>query len=463
MQLNKSLLQDFYEYKAETNELKSCWNALGLYNSMQFVLRLRPDIHRLIDGLPNGIVTSGEIDFESIQAYSTFLHETIHWWQHSGSTIGLLSSLTYPVQTHKISENLKKYLEITGPKKPITNYNFNNAKDFLPADQEFKEINQILNDFFDIEFFKEIITFPKSTKEIADNPLFECIGHSCHITYASILRELSAIFDEELEFLPDVTRWNSGFKKLTDDKAIGYHHGSPIYLPPVGTREIFEGQARFNQIQFLYFSSGKSLEWGDFEDLGMLNGVYVEAFNVFLKTIKKDRPPTIEDPIVGLFLIICDISINPTDGFPFDIFHFDSFVMSVDPGTRFYMMCELIRDKFQDLTVAVQEYLASEYYYITKLLCDELVCHTPLEAASLLVKWSEKSEKLQQLMQEDETFKFSDVNLPIRVLISRFIKFNIDKLKRPEFFCWPGVWSTGDRCSSDIRAGSRNLNSGISG
>jgi hypothetical protein len=36
------------------------------------------------------------IDSETIQAaLSTYLHETVHWWQHIGSTAGLVSSLAY--------------------------------------------------------------------------------------------------------------------------------------------------------------------------------------------------------------------------------------------------------------------------------------------------------------------------------------------------------------------------------
>lgn len=450
MKLNKNLLQDFHESSEEKEQLKSCWNALGLYHSMQFVLRLRPDIHLAINALPNGIVSSKEMGFESIQAYSTFLHETIHWWQHSGSTIGLITSLTYPVQAHKISENLKNYLKLTGPKKPITNYNLNNAKDYHPTDREFKEINQILNDFFDIEYFKEIVTFPKNTKNVIEDPIFECIGHSFHITYSSIIGMLSSVFDENFDFLPDVSKWQSKFKELTDKKIVGHYYGSDIHLPPIGTREIFEGQARFNQIHFLYFSSGENLQWKDFEDLGMLDGVYVDAFNVFLKITKTNWPDKIEDPVVALFLLICDIAINPTDGFPFDISHFEKFIPSVDPGIRFFMMCEVIRDKFQELKNTIKEYSASEYFYVSTLLCDALACHTPLEAAKVLTDWSKKSKQLQSLMREDETFNFSDVNMPIRLLLSRFIKFNEDKMKHPEFFCWPGVWSTGARCSNDL-------------
>jgi hypothetical protein len=43
---------------------------------------------------------------------------------------------------------------------------------------------------------------------------------------------------------------------------------------------------------------------------------------------------------------------------------------------------------------------------------------------------------------EHKSFEFEKMNLPIRVLISHFISFSADRLRYPEFFCWPGVWKT---------------------
>ncbi len=47
MKLNKNLLEDFNE------QYNGYHNALGLYDTMQFVLRLRTDIHEIINKLPN--------------------------------------------------------------------------------------------------------------------------------------------------------------------------------------------------------------------------------------------------------------------------------------------------------------------------------------------------------------------------------------------------------------------------
>jgi hypothetical protein len=38
-------------------ELNACLNAHGLYNSIQFVLRLSSEVHRKIQALPAGIIS----------------------------------------------------------------------------------------------------------------------------------------------------------------------------------------------------------------------------------------------------------------------------------------------------------------------------------------------------------------------------------------------------------------------
>ena len=75
-------------------------NGRGQYNTFQFVLRLSPEVHRLLSLTPSGVYSPRELGFDRAQAFSTLLHETVHWWQHVGSTYGLMLSLTHPVQLH---------------------------------------------------------------------------------------------------------------------------------------------------------------------------------------------------------------------------------------------------------------------------------------------------------------------------------------------------------------------------
>ena len=83
-----------------TTQFNAIINAHGLYDGLRFVVRLSPRVHDLIATLPNGIGFRSGISREQVNAFSTYLHETIHWWQHIGSTCGFMLSLSYPLQTH---------------------------------------------------------------------------------------------------------------------------------------------------------------------------------------------------------------------------------------------------------------------------------------------------------------------------------------------------------------------------
>ncbi len=450
MQLNKNILRDSNVIFENNSEYRSCWNAKGLYNSMQFVLRLRPDIHKLLDRCDIGIVKSGDIDFDTFQAFSTYLHETIHWWQHIGSTSGLILSMTYPSQAHLNHKHLNDFLKYSGKKKSILKFYELNVKPEIHDSSEFQTINRILNNFFDIEFYRSLVVNPSNAEDIVNDKYFECMGHSFDIAYSSVLNVLSNTFDPECEYFPDPRKWEKKFMKLREDKHTGYFYKSDIHLSPIGLKELFEGQARFIQIQYLYFGSGEKFNWDDFREMGMLSGVYVKAFEIFIESTESDWPVSIDDPLVALFLLICDISMNPSDGFPFDIYHFESFIESTDPGTRFIYLCRIIATQHSSLKTKIVEYSKEEYIEVCEILCKSIVTATPLDIAHKVVSMSEQSAGLIKLLKEGETFCFFDENLPIRVIYDRFIRYNKDKIKSPHLFCWAGVWAAGKKCSEEF-------------
>jgi hypothetical protein len=152
------------------------------------------------------------------------------------------------------------------------------------------------------------------------------------------------------------------------------------------------------------------------------------------------RPSSIDDPLVALFLLICELSINPAEGFPFNIRYFESFIFDVDPGLRFYLFTQAIKKKYAALKSAINDYSREEYIEVSELLCREGSYYSPIESAEKVASWPQKSEGFCQLMKEDATFKFTLTNLPIRVFLSRYISFQKDKFRHPEFFTWPGVW-----------------------
>ncbi|MFN1584657.1 hypothetical protein [Vibrio rotiferianus] len=451
MKLNQNYLSNHTnsDYK---EDYENCYNALGLYSSVQFVLRLRYDLHLELEKFENVDVGKyNEFTANEIQAYSTYFHETIHWWQHVGSITGFILSMSYPSQTHINVQHLKEYLKYTGKVKPIRKYNELNATTNTPKDDEFKTINTIVNNYYDIEFFRDLIIKPDLVKKHISNNYFESVGHSYHIAYSSFCNLIASCFDNENKFVPDSNEWLDKFVGLKNDKVDGYYYQSPVLIPPTGVYELFEGQARFSQLQYLHFASGGKLDWNDFEEVKMLTGVYYKSFESFLTLTESNRPASINSPLVALYMLVIDLAINPTDGFPFDILSFDTFIESVDPGVRFYLICMSIKEKFPETKSAIQHYTSSEYFSVSEKLSQSILCYSPLEASSLITKWSKEEESLVNLMLEEQDFQFSDENLPIRLMFSRFIRFQQDKLSNPSFFCWPGFYCAGKVDSESAR------------
>lgn len=403
----------------------------GVYNPMQFVLRLREDVHRELNSAPSGISPSGGLSNNQIQAFSTYLHETIHWWQHVGSNFGFISSLKYPAQAHVVHRDLNILLKEKGAFKSIAKY------DRLQPGNE--NVNKVLNYWHDIEFAGQIAFDHNRIKKIYNNPYFECWGHSYDIMWSSAIWTLASTLDKDLTFLPNIKNWEPGFEKLRQKKIEGFFYGSGITIPPIGIRAIFEGQARFSQLQYLFRANESKGTMNDFEKAGMLRGIYIEAFNHFLAVIGVPMPQKADDPLIGLFLLICDVSINPTDGFPFDITHFESFLILNDPGYRFSILCKMVRDKHPNLLSAIREYTKEEYILHSKTLADSISCFSPYDSTQYILKWIDDQPQIKELLEQESIYKFPSENLPIRLFFSKFLRFQEDKNEFPHVFCWPGM------------------------
>jgi hypothetical protein len=259
--------------------------ARGLYDGLRFVVRMRPEMYRILDEHPpDGKVGSRQASFEQLDAFSTYLHETLHWWQHIGSTTGLMLSFTCPAKSHVNHERLKELLARIGPHKSLRTF------DALHPHQGGQTLNIVLNNWHDLEFNWRLLINPQSVYSIVSSPYFDCVGHSLSIGLANTLLLVSSTFDREFAFIPDIRRWEAGFAELRNSKAEGFYFGSPIKLPPIGVLHIFEGQARFSQIQYLHNATGGRLDWQYFKQRGMLDGVYVEAFKLFLSLTETDWP-----------------------------------------------------------------------------------------------------------------------------------------------------------------------------
>ncbi len=433
MNLDPSLLYSARSLEPKSGAFSATLKTHGLYNSFQYVLRLSPAVHRKLAEIGNGIVSSREAGFYGAQAFSTFLHETIHWWQHIGSTYGLMLSLSYPTQAHANYNGLKELAQRAGFKKSVRQ-----LIDHLPGPNGSGTLrglaNTIVNNHFDFEAFRNLTFSQAAARATVDSPFFESVGHSGQVTYANNILVLAATVDQGFHTFQHPREWEQAFRALREAKEPGFYYGSRVELWPIGALEIFEGQACFCQLQYLTFASGGRLNWDDYRALGMLHGVYQKAFEVFLQQSGLPWPPAVDHPTVALFLLICDMAINSGAGFPHPLkVHFPSFITDIDPGARFTMLSAIVRLKCPATAAAIKEYSRAEYASVSVELAAALLIDAPLTIARTCEQWTRSQGPFEALMREKETFDYDPANLPVRVLFSHFLGFMQDKLLRPEF------------------------------
>ncbi|ASL74325.1 hypothetical protein [Ralstonia pseudosolanacearum] len=237
-------------------------NAHGLYSTENFVLRLSPRVHELMDAFLHG-ETDGLDRAEIVQAYSTYLHETLHWWQHVGSSAGLILSLAYPAQVLGSMEFARSFGQIVGAVKPMKAWALRAELDGKThEDPALQAANIAVNNTLDISYYKQIAFNPQRAKELArSTPYFESVGHSYLKAYGDVLGAINGSCDFPNDEFPDPTRWEPEWDRLRRERCDGFVHGSMPPLAKVGLFAIFEGQARFSQIQFLASSGGRRYFW----------------------------------------------------------------------------------------------------------------------------------------------------------------------------------------------------------
>lgn len=430
----------------------ACLNAHGLYSPERFVLRLSPRNHELIAvTVDSKGLRRGELSDECLQAISTYLHETIHWWQHKGSTSGYIRSALYLSKTHDNLSHIFKLSSLVGPKKSIYKWwHIKQHEGSLSGTEIEKAANVIVNNFLDASFYLSATHDPELLKKIATNNYFECLAHCYFIAYEQVLNDLHMNVDDDNKILPNKELWESKFLELRNNKINGHYHGSPIGLTRLGMLQILEGQARFIQLQFLAFSNSE-LKLNQVRSQGFLADPYGTAFNIFLELTNSQEPDDINSPLVALFLLICDIAINPSSGFPFDISSFENFHLDNDPGYRFMMLCVAVDKNLPHLKSSIANYSKSDYLAAAHALCQVCGYDSPMKIFEAVAEWENKQPLVGKLMKEHEDFKFGPPNLATRVLLAEFIAFAKDKVERPEFFCWPGAWLAGSRADEDVQ------------
>ena len=431
-----------------STQFNATLGAHGLYDGLRFVVRLSPRVHDLIASLPNGVALSSEATSEQVQAFSTYLHETIHWWQHIGSTCGFMLSLSYPTQTHANLGHLRRFLERVGPVKSVRAWAEANPG---PSDMSSPSAtaNIIINNQFDMQAYRILATNPERAEPLVRNPMFKSLAHSYSIALSNGVAALSRTLDRDHEFIPHPEIWQKELRALRDAKEPGHYYGSPIELSPIGAYHIFEGQARFAQLQYLHFASDGTFDWDAATSMGMMSPVYTAAFEDFLVRTGFARPETIDHPTVALFLLVCDIAMNPAETFPFPVLDPRFFTNDVDPGMRFIFLATILKLQFPNLRTAITQYSANEYADVSTVLCRALKTFTPLVIAQEVNRWVKNGPAFHACLADHDTGRASLENLPLQVLFGQFAAYARDKARFAHILCWPGAHMAGSRVNED--------------
>lgn len=417
--------------------------AHGTYTTEHFVLRLSPRVHELVNALTHG-ETDGFDAAEILQAYSTYLHETVHWWQHVGSSAGLILSLAYPAQVYGSMEFLQTFANSVGGVKPISAWAHRAMVDGKThLDPALSAANIAVNNAYDIRFYKQLVFSPNTILQLERDPYFECVGHSFFKAYGETVNAINGSCDFNEGQFPDPNQWGEHMLRLQVDQCAGFYHGSRPPFSRIGMRDIFEGQARFSQIQFLASCGGPEL-LQTYRKEGYFSPLYAAAFEEFLRLTEATWPQHYDSALVALFLLICDLAINPTRGFPLDIEIFEDFISDVDPGARFTLLCLAAKEAPQ-LAQTIVNFSAEEYEYVAACLTARCGYDDPRVGLDAVISLLSDDGAVGTLMEEYRTFKYLQPNMPVRVLVSHYLAFCRDKRERPEFFCWPGIWMGNDK------------------
>lgn len=449
-----SIFKSIQEMK-NPEEFHACLQAHGLYHNKQFVVRLSPLNHSNMLELTelskmDGMLNLEDAPPEYLFSYGTYIHENIHWWQHKGSICGLMRSMAQISYTHNNLDRIRDLHEHVGGIKPLFKWWHNQQNLEDSSDERVKELaNIIINDFVDIEFYLLQSYNPQRIRDLKRDPYYKSSEHSAIMVYLTVLADFTSNVDKSYKVFPDKDQLQNRYEKELERRE-GSDSPLVIHISPLGLLDVIEGQARMVQLQYLRGVLGvNSLMMA--KDKGYLENEYGRAFIYFIEQIKEDLPSEVDSPLVALFLLLCDIALNPDKGFISDVIDFNSFYESTDPGYRFVLCCTVIANKLPHLKNRIKLYSKSEYIEVSDEICKECGFLAPYTISKKISEWEAKNVEIEKLMKEHKKFKFTLYNIPTRLMLSEFIALNKDKADSPEFFCWPGMYLYGSNTSQECK------------
>lgn len=373
-----------------------------------------------------GVVEAGDPE---LLAFSTYLHEIIHWWQHVGTTTGLICGLSIPVQANATAF----YLDTIGDtvKKPLL-YNLESD------DDEDESAVLAVTRWLEVEYGASfLLNHRLLIPRVRRFKYFESAGYCLLMTYANTIATLNTIFDPNGQQLPTIGHFLDCYQKFSQERFPDFVP-KELLFPALSSLEIMEGQARISELQFRSLTY-EPLTWAEITERGYLRDTYGIAFETYLSLTQFPEPHYVQEPVVNLFLLICEIALNPGQGYATDISPDSHFVQDVHPGHRFLTLCMIAKSEPSVLD-EVKSVSLSGYHRVCDTLCSQAGWDTPVEIWKKILAKTGAMLHINELDTQLSEGVFDPENVPIRFYFAEHRSILETKIQIPHFFCWPGYY-----------------------
>lgn len=403
----------------------------GAFDPLNFMIRMSPQMQLTIRGNEHAVRGKADVSADLLSASGTYFHETFHWWQIVGTTFGFVDALSIQSQANTTIGVLQQY----PPKqlvKPLCDVHMidQQAIDGLP-------LNKAVNAWMDIEFAHALAHAPQRLGELQSRSFFESPGHSFYYLYHDFCN-LFSHYDAGHKLFPNPLEWLQALDALKAANTPSYARGAPCLAAELGMLDIMEGQARILELRYLARATGVQ-DWAYYEQAGYLGPLYRKALDYFSAQTGISVAQGPLSSAVNLFLLVCDIAMNPATGYPAQIRRHEWLYRDTHPGLRFTRLCLLI-GRFKGLADVIQTPDRANYDALSAELCRPFGWRTPAQIAQTITTQVDTIPTLSALRAQADSLDYGEQALHLELFLSLHLRHMRSKAESPEFFCWPDAF-----------------------
>jgi hypothetical protein len=398
----------------------------GCYNRKRLYIEFEEGIYESILNAKNSFQEFDENDTLNISDFSIALHEIVHWWQFVGTRFGLFVTISYFAGLDVVKPFCISLYKEKGISKPVVDMVFGSG--------EALTYNKYFRNFIGC-FASEVVarTLGMCAKglyfsDFEKKCILECAVKSVNAIIEKCFRSNINLFEMNEVDVDNIGRRIDLVGVFRRSVALCEKHR-------MSSLDIIEGQARFVQVMFLDFSRENKLDWDSLKKGGYIEGEYIKAYDVFSDILSVKRCGNLDHSLIGLFLIVCDISLSVYS--PDNKCGDDRLSRIIcDPVYCFVTICCALPEIFPDIREKVKDFSKNEYVEICTSICNYLCLPDPVDAFGYS-KSRFLKEVVELFAEEVRQNTYLKEFVVIKILVLRFVKYLADKSEHPDFFCWP--------------------------